>query len=223
MLRNTKKILLILISNLIVVFLIACSFTSQETTLGSVRLSAPLDRAQLHKQVYISEGFSSSEENNISDALKNWECITGGLISFDIHFKYPQDSTFILQDGIDKHTILLILPAKESNKHIIDTDDYVKNHDNGRYVIGLYYETDDVPTILLVNDRIGYWDYKPVVEHEVGHALMLDHLKDRNSVMFPHIDESAKMITKVDLTALCNIYWCSAEEMSKNIEKCESK
>jgi hypothetical protein len=222
MLKTTRKILLLLISNLIIVILIACSFTKQEPNFGSARLAQPLDISQLHKTVWVSEKFNATQEKQIVAALNDWQCVTGNFVQFDIHLKFP-DAPFILQDGLDPNTILVILPSDNKNLHIRSTDDYIKKHDSERYTIGLFYYEDVIPTILLVTDRIDAFEFKSVAEHEIGHSLKIDHTTDKNSVMFPHLDESSRKITNVDLTALCNIFWCDEKEFSKNLVSCNIK
>jgi hypothetical protein len=198
-------------------FLIALALTSCTSSTG-VRLKVPLNSENLHKTVYIDNSFSEPEENILINSLKEWECSTNYLITFNIKLH------FIATDYIppDEIHALLILKTNRDNPEIIATDKKLReisktddpNHDPNikLYTAGLYIPG-EIPTILMVMDRVNLRLMEAVALHEIGHSLEIHHIKTKDAVMFINRAEGAKHITQNDLEAFCKLYGCDEEEL----------
>lgn len=212
--KQVRK-LFFLLSILLLILSVACVSSTGK------KAKAPYNQRNLQKIVYIDDSFLDWEEDEIINALKNWECSTNYTIRFKIILhavsadyilaEDPTHSIFVRKvKGIDPDIV-------KADKRIEDDarekehngEDYVK-----RYTLGLFIPSAEIPTILLVSDRLKYEYYRAVMEHEAGHSLGIDHIDNKDAVMYAHMDSSYKQITNNDLEALCKLYWCDPDKFN---------
>lgn len=100
----------------------------------------------------------------------------------------------------DPQTSLLIEKVLSSDPRIEETD---KEMQAGHYTIGLYLPEEAIPTILLVNNRIGGWkDFDKTIKHELLHQYLWKHSETTNSILYPSVDQAADDYTDYDLDRL---------------------
>lgn len=184
----------------IFIFLLALLFIS---CVSSIKHKVEYNIENLHKTVYIDRNFTNVQEYDIINALKAWECSTNGMIQFDIILR-------IIPEQIEnKRNSLMFVKVNSQDIRILESDKNLPDEDKPKYTtFGLYLANEKIPTILLVDVK----NVEPTAMHEIGHAVGLSHLDEKNSIMYAHINESSKCITKYDLIAFCKIYHCKQEE-----------
>lgn len=185
-------------------------------------LKAPINYPKLTKfepierVVLIDFKFSNDEREQIISAVKSWECSTNGILQFTIIDSY--DFTY----SVNNFNPIVIMKVISDKDEIVAADVYTtqvdKDHPTDgkkRYVVGLYVsaKNDEPNKIMLVANRIANDNYYALSLHELGHAFNLHHNDSRDAVMFRHLDEGAKNITRNDLISFCNEYGCNEKEL----------
>jgi len=180
--------------------IIGCSST---TPLLIPTLSSSRSQS-VQTNVYIDYRFSPLEQNDITNALKSWECSLGYRIRFKIQYN-AHNEDIDTNDGKD----LFIRKTDEKDPRIIEADKKLKQGDDrqDRFVVGLFIIGTDHPSVILLNmEKIGS-DLWTISAHEIGHFLLGgDHSDDRNSIMYRFTDTGANNITEVDIKRAYSIY-----------------
>jgi hypothetical protein len=190
-------------------YLFAVVFTVCTFVSCSSFLRFPASAFPLYKVAYIDQRFTNNEQNQIAQAIKSWECSSGGQIHFQIIFN-ATDEDYL---NSSSHDNLFIWDVDENNERIKETDKKWAHDKDGMllfFTLGLYIEggEESSPMILIVMDRARY-RLVATTEHEIGHAIIdKNHSSDRNSIMYPDIDFGARKITDVDIASLCAKYHC---------------
>jgi hypothetical protein len=177
--------------------------------------NVPVYPNHLHTTIYIDSSFGEFEQNAIMEAALEWTTTTNHIIEYDV-VRLPTN------EEIDMDHSIIISKATPDHPNVIALD-----ATNKRTTLGLYDRQTIIPSIILVNQRIANEDYKPVVMHELGHSLGLQHNQGVNgmdTLMYPSrysmfqmnaghqelVKSGADHLTLKDGQQLCKLYHCNA-------------
>ena len=152
--------------------------------------------------LYLDREFTDWEVDAITEAADDWSIATNNKVQFNI-VKLPAQ--------IETSNAIVVLKVTEDFPKVVLIDKV-----NQGSTLGLYDSNEFVPYIYLVTDRLNETIYKPVIEHELGHSLGLDHITGENGIgtlMYPSIEEGSYDITDTDLIYFCKIYECDPKHI----------
>lgn len=164
-------------------------------------------------RVYITDHeFSDHERANIVNGILMWERATGGLLTWHL---FAYDETYDLPDpggyqldGSEQRVVLF--------RRAVSTDAWVVSWDkkNKNTLLGMQTGNPlvEVGSAWLIEDRLRTPNAEAIIAaHEFGHALGLDHVADKMSVMSQYIDvKKVTGLTEHDLEEFCHVYGCGA-------------
>lgn len=167
---------------------------------------------RLHFDLYLDADFDSHEVDLIEQATTEWETKTKNRVIFNIYYNFDLNNDNKIRDK--RHSIVFVKLAQDTQK-VAELDKWInEKQDTHSKIIGLYTTQYNAPSILLVYDRMrGDAYYRSCVEHELGHAMGLIHLKKENTLMFPSMREASRHITDDDLIEFCALYHCKIEDL----------
>jgi hypothetical protein len=162
--------------------------------------------------VYITKSLSDLEKSIFTEAATEWYNATNGIARFIV--VYDKEDTFPLEMREKEHIDLVVVRAVPANSFIVWKLDLLLQGE----MLGLCDIFEDPTTLYLVPERFGsLTEYKTVIMHELGHALMgmghLDEEGDYGSLMVPAYDGKYNCITKKDLDWFCDVYNCDSSKM----------
>lgn len=171
-------------------------------------------RAIIDVHVYISPEFTPEERDNIVNGVLMWERATNGLIvwrllTFDP--KKPPPKPAGCCNGVEQRSVMF--------RRAVSGNEWVKKWDaeNGsRVLLGLCQGNSMKETawLWLVEDRLTTDMLTSIIAaHELGHALGLDHIDDKDSVMSEFFRTSTRCLTAHDIKAFCDKHDCGTEGM----------
>ena len=149
------------------------------------------------KTIYIDRSFSEQEKLYIVEAALEWSRATNHIVDYEIKS---------LPCEIELDEALIFVKYNSDHPDIIFMDFF------GYEILG-YYNDKNIPSISLVTDRIDAKDFTNVVLHELGHSLGLEHVEDKEMLMYPTMNNVNNKITKKDLVDFCKLYKCNAENL----------
>jgi hypothetical protein len=155
------------------------------------------DHLPIHKTLYIGRNVFDDQINAISSAAIKWNQATKGQISFDIKMMPARiniSNGIIINNVSPDFLDAILLDQTNENSTLAFMNDH------GR-----------IPVIGLVDERINESLIVPVVMHELGHAIGLEHAGS-GTIMYPSISQESNDITKTDLEQLCDIYHCDIKQ-----------
>lgn len=160
--------------------------------------------------VYVDYKFTERERDNIVNGILMWERATNGLIvwhmlPYDVVMSPPPPRG--MHDGIEERSVLY--------RRATSGDEWVKkwNADHKpRTLLGLCQGNSlkELTWLWLVeNCSMTSETETIIVAHEFGHALGLDHIEDKASMMSKFYRTSTKCITVHDLQEFCKKHGCN--------------
>lgn len=195
----------------LLILIIAAIITSCVSTAPIIRYNIPVQLPNLHKTIYVDHNLDPSQKKAVARALDDWECASNDMIHFDVKWDTSEEDELFLPDP---RFYIIIKNVDSYDRDIVKSDAIMRQQGKTETTIGLYTRNDEgIPLILLVNDRLNDYLYLGTLEHELGHSLGLEHETDKNSIMYPNINEGPRMITKVDLKDFCKLYSCDADKL----------
>lgn len=162
--------------------------------------------AAIDVNVYVAPDFTDVEKSTIVNGMLMWERATRGLLSWHM---YPY--TGKRPNAHEAPNATYVLDVVFHRAH--STDEWVKEWDeaNKHTLYGMYSDDE----IWLVEDRLRSVDTKTIVAaHEFGHALGLQHVDDKSSVMSRFYKTSTRCLTQHDLWVFCDRYTCLLPQMT---------
>jgi len=164
------------------------------------RFGMQVERSNLHKTVYIDQDLLDWQKTSVIAAINEWEAATNNEVVFTVKISTQTEEASITDD---RHSLII------RNTSIYDPEITMLDSgmpDNKKTTGGYVKHGNSIPTILLVNARLENGIYRISVLHELGHALGLLHNNDKNSIMYPWIDDGAGRITNIDIEQFNELY-----------------
>lgn len=159
--------------------------------------------------VYIEPEFSERERAHIINGILMWERATGGLVVWHL-FSYNKDNPIPPPrgtcNGVQERTVLF--------RRAVSSDEWVQRWDAAqqpkKYLLGLCQGNAllEVTWLWLIEDRLSTSRSQTVIaSHEFGHALGLNHVSDKESVM-SEFSNNTNCLTNHDLHEFCRHHHC---------------
>lgn len=159
----------------------------------------------VHKTLYLARSIYNEEAYHVIEAAIEWNETTNGEVVFDIKWMPQHD--------IDMSDAIIVLNVEEDSPDIIMLDSYNAVH---RYETMAYFDDrQKLKSISLVDGRILDAQYAPIMLHELGHSLGLEHIKGDEGIgtlMSEVMDNGSDHITNKDFVQFCQIYHCDASK-----------
>lgn len=156
----------------------------------------------VHRTLFVERNIPDDEMLYILQAAMEWNQATDGQVVFDIQ-RLPNQKA-VLKDAI------VIINVNPDYPDIILLD-----QSKGYSTLGFCNSDSTIDYIALVNSRLDEDTFTPVMLHELGHALGLEHVKGVEGIgtlMYPTIDAGSKHITENDLMHFCKLYNCDSSK-----------
>lgn len=159
---------------------------------------------KVERHIYVDNSFEENENLMIKQAAEQWEKKTNGIVTFKVHYFTTATEYLTLRDS-------KALPMTKVNLGDPFTEEV---EDEAGKLLGLYTRRFHTELIVLNVDRIrDMLEFRATTMHELGHALGLEHNPREFTLMYPSEDFGAHSITKYDLAAFCEIYFCDPKKL----------
>lgn len=176
------------------------------TTAVPHRLPVP-GQPSVDVDVYIAPEFTENERKNILTGVHMWDSASNGLVSWHV-LNFTLTPPIAIQDNN-------IFPQKRVVvfTRVTSKEEWVKNFDKKnkpKSLLGMLVGNPlQLAYAYLVEDRLNSNEDEIIIAaHEFGHAIGLDHVKDKSSVMSELRIPKVDCLTSADLKALCDLYGC---------------
>lgn len=172
------------------------------------RLSAG-GRPIVDVRVYIAADFTERERANIVNGIMMWERATNGLVVWQLlpyDPAHPPKKPAGVHDGVEERSVLF--------RRATSDDEWVKKWDaehKPKTLLGLCQgdSLKELTWLWLVENRLSTPLAETIIaSHEFGHAIGLDHIEDKASVMSEYHNPNVKCLTAHDLSEFCKKHHC---------------
>ena len=148
--------------------------------------------------VYIDKDFSDSSRKSIQSALREWNIVLNGYALYTVqndHMDFESLEGLKAAERVETELTGIVI-VQINHMHPIVRDNTILAFVNE---LGGHQ-------MFVVEDRIGGRNFQAIIEHELGHALGLEHNHARNTLMFPSYRGGVSCIdhTTVQLLATLN-------------------
>lgn len=182
---------------LLVLLLLFLACSPLLTTERDIANEPPAGVVAKRVPVWIDAEFSTEHRRAIHSALAAWNNSLNGYERFEVVSDVFNLDVDILKTILSTRQGLLIL-RRLYNETFWGLP---------AGTLAWVYREDGEEGLLLniVDDVIGDMNLQTIVQHELGHVLMLPHLPIQNTVMYPTYKYSSHCIDKITIRALASI------------------
>jgi hypothetical protein len=170
---------------------------------------SPQGKAIVDVRVYIVNEFSEREKANIVNGILLWERATNGLVvwhllDYDPNVAPPKPRG--RSGNVEERAVLF--------RRAVSTDEWVVKWDEDhkpKTLLGLCQgnSLEELTWLWLVENRLTTPEAQTIVAaHEFGHAIGLDHIDDKRSVLSEFYSKETKCLTVHDLQEFCKKHHC---------------
>lgn len=168
-------------------------------------------RPVIDVHVYVSDEFNERERSNIVNGILMWERATSGLVIWHLvpfTKDKPPPAPSGESDGVEHRSVMF--------RRAVSDDQWVKDWDaeHKKTLLGLCQGNSlkETAWLWLVENRLTTPLSETIIAaHEFGHALGIDHIEDKASVMSEFYNRETNCLTTHDLQAFCKKHGCSTE------------
>jgi hypothetical protein len=158
----------------------------------------------VHKIIYVDRNFDDLEQEHIIMAALKWSEATNHIVEYDV-IQLPS------KEQIDVTRALFFVKVSADYPDVVIMDNIKKTT-----TLGYFQNRGPLPYITLIDGRLNEETYEPVVLHELGHSLGLEHVEGPEgygTLMYPYIDLGSDSITETDLEQFCKLYKCDPKKL----------
>lgn len=171
------------------------------------------EHASIDVHVYVTDDFSLKEYSNIVNGVLLWERATHGMVTWKPQTiklgEVPKEEPLVRPDGTQQ-LVVVFHKAHSSDEWVKHWDE--KRHSKGSgTLLGMCFGSysRERTRVWLVMDRLHSDNTMTwTVAHEFGHAIGLDHIDDKASIMSPHYNWRVKQQTAQDMVEFCRVWGC---------------
>lgn len=157
--------------------------------------------------VSVDEDFDPWEQKLINRALHTWEIASQNKVQFDVKWNQPKPTVTFQEHNLTADSGNFIWRVRK-NEIQLGTDRLEKWKNN--LAVTVYSsrsnESDELATDIAVLDTVQDDEFYPVLLHEIGHMIGLQHTNHSRSIM--HWIDPTQCITGSDANQLCALYGC---------------
>jgi len=161
--------------------------------------------------VYVAPEFTERERVNIINGILMWERATSGLVVWHMlpyDPAHPPPPPRGKHDGIEERSVLFRRAVSE-DPWVVKWD---ADHAPKKTLFGLCQGNSlkELTWLWLVENRLTTPEAETIIAaHEFGHAIGLDHVEHKDSVMSEFYNTATKCLSPDDLNEFCKKHGCN--------------
>lgn len=184
---------------------------------GYYPAQTPVGDPQVYAALMFDEDFTVRERVLIMEGVEQWAEASNGRIIYEVIDHTPEAASELM--GTHVGWVDRCIDVIEVTS-VLSNDPRVVAHDEPKTTtktLGFARHSKcSISSIWLVSDRLnGDRAWRWVAAHEFGHAIGLDHVKNRRAVLYrTFTDISSDCITRWDIEELCDDIVCDLRDTS---------